>query len=198
MRTERRAIVSDNIVKNVLKFYNLNSKDIEFLLNTLTRELDPKEEKYEEKYLEPSAFTSVVHKFTSVVHKIIDFDKIIPAPKRAEELLDSRFIHPSGTIDCYEWCKYYWGTGHNAINGYIEVYPSSLVFVFHTITTAPNEIFKKLCVLGYRMYFKYAHKTNKIICGEVAYHPESKHITYHNYKDLPDPDEFRDRLWKMY
>lgn len=183
--------MSDNIVKNVLKFYNLNSKDIEFLLNTLTRELDPEEEKYEEKYLAPSAFTDVVH-------KIIDFDKIIPAPKRTEDLLDPRFIYPSGTIDCYGWCKYYWGTGHNAMNGYIEVYPSTLVFVFHTITTAPTEIFKKLCVLGYQMYFKYAHKTNKTICGEATYGSESKHMKYYNYKDLSDPDKFRDRIWKMY
>lgn len=179
-----------NHVKNVLKFINLKSEDISFIMNTIAT-------KYGGECGDPAGH-------------IIDFDKIIPEPRTEEDCPEECKVNKDSHImsdetrpwfDWYEFHTKYWGTKWNAYDGYVIIKPSSITFVFSTAWSSPAAILPKLKLLGYNMEYRWADEDIGSNCGKAIYNPERTGFTdwvVAHSTELANPRRFASDLWRKF
>lgn len=137
-----------NYVKNVLK---IKTHKIDDLMNKIT-----------------SPNKTVEHPLFPIDY-VIDFDKIIPQPRKIEDcsplyiIPETKREKPGIEItDDRSWFNWYnwnidnWGTKWNAYDNYTIIKKSYVIFVFSTAWSTPDEIYRKLAEMGYVMDIKYA------------------------------------------
>jgi hypothetical protein len=88
--------------------------------------------------------------------KVLDFNKIVPYPKRLEVLDRAFAAHvqhggsltdapPSGyDLEGYDWCVEHWGTKWNASDAALEQMWDGVCFIFRTAWTPPLPVMLEL------------------------------------------------------
>lgn len=177
-----------NYVKNVVKFKNLKPKDTHIILDMLTTPIMDED------------FKDVVLEFA------IDFDKIIPEPRRECDCPEDCKVNKDSHIvedkdrpwfDWYAWHNKYWGTKWNACNCSSQVGKSYVILVFETAWNTPLPIINSLTLLGYDFEVKYADEDFGNNCGKLTYSRDA-YFTSIVEKDLPNPYKFARDLWAKY
>ena len=176
-------------IRNVLKFKNLKSDDIQIILDLITSPASPVE------------IPGVHYKSE------IDFNKIIPEPITKEEcpkeyLLDEYLgiarMKDKPWFNWYDWHIANWGTKWNACDSNIKVGKSYITFAFSTAWDLPWHIYKRLSLLNYDMEIRYANEELGSNCGKIIYNKSEQRWTFQNETDLRNPYNFARDLWKKY
>ena len=172
-----------NYVKNVLTFKNLDKEDIDFIVNTIT---------------DGSGEDTSRHR--------IDFGKIIPEPRTEEECPDEYKVNKDSHIvpyedrpwfDWYKWRNEFWDTKWNARDCYSILDDNNLTFVFSTAWSAPEQVIKRLRLLGYDFELKYADEDYGNNCGILNYHAKED-LFIRDVSTIIDPCTFAEELWDTY
>lgn len=175
-----------NHVRTVIKFKNLKQKDIEKILNSITRQMEDD--------IYP-------------LNCIIDFDKIIPEPTGIEECPEDCILNEKSCVspdpdkpwfDWYTWHNKYWNTKWNAYDTYTKIGKSYIVFVFSTAWSPAVPIFEKLAELEYDMEIRWADEDYGSNCGKMIYFAEDNDwgVLYEN--TLADPERYAEAIWRKY
>lgn len=176
-----------NHVKNVLK---IKTHDVEDLMNRITSPNDAMKDPW------------------FPIDYIIDFDKIIPEPRKPEDcspdciIPEAKRKRPGIEItddrdwfDWYRWRLENWGTKWGAYDCYCIIKKSYVAFVFSTAWNIPDKIYKKLADMGYEMEIRYADEDLGSNCGMLYYNNETKEWTQ---EDPVDTRRWARRLWAKY
>lgn len=172
-----------NHVRNVLK---IKTQNIDELMNRITS---------------PGSDTAIFP-----LDYIIDFDKIIPEPRKLEDC-SPRYIIPeekrdkSGLeiTDERDWFNWYnwrldnWGTKWGAYDCYCIIKRSYVLFVFSTAWCIPQPIYQKLGEMGYEMEIRYADEDLGSNCGKLYYDGEDWY-----QQELKNPRRWARELWSQY
>lgn len=149
-----------NHVKNVLRFKDLKSDDITFIVNTIARESED----------DPSTYW-------------IDFNKIIPEPEFESECPEDCIVNKDSHIstnpdkpwfDWYKWRNEYWGTKWGAYDCYSIIGKSYIIFVFETAWSMAYPVIERLRLLNYDFELKYADEDIGSNCGMLTYSTERR------------------------
>lgn len=180
-----------NHVINVLKFKNLKPKDVDTIINLIA---------------------TPIHEGTTKPSYAIDFDKIIPEPRTAEEcdpiyvFSDEQIESGHTGVQCtddrnwfnwYEWRVDNWGTKWGAYDCYSEQGKSYITFVFNTAWSIAYPVMQKLELLGYDLELRYADEDWGSNCGILSYSREQG-WTHQDESDLKDSYKFAKNLWDRY
>jgi len=183
-----------NHVKNVLKFYKLKKKDIDFILETIatpqTIPTDPIEE----------------------TTYAIDFNKIIPEPQILEDCPEDCRVNKDSHVeedkdrpwfDWYTWRNKYWGTKWGAYDCYTIIGKSYIKFVFSTAWSMAYPVMERLHVLGYKYELKYADEDYGSNCGILIYDDDKtgfRSVCHYDERSdiMPNSEQFARRLWDKY
>jgi hypothetical protein len=141
-----------------------------------------------------------------------DFDKIIPEPRVKADCPPDCIVNEDSHVeedadrpwfDWYEWRIQHWDTKWNAYDGYTVIKKSYVQFVFSTAWSAPAAIYSKLAKIfpDLVMELKWADEDFGHNCGKAEYNPERTGfidwcVTHE--EDLPNPEEFAERVWRNY
>lgn len=172
-----------NHVRTVVKFKNLKGKkDIDYILEKISSK-------------------------TNYGEQMIDFDKIIPAPKTKDKCPKEFIATEKSSIEIlgekpwfnwYDWNCKFWGTKWNAYDGYSFIDNNSLLFAFSTAWSPAIPIFKKLTKLGYDLEIMYADEDIGCNCGRIVYTNENEEWTEQTEDELEDSEKFALSLWNRY
>lgn len=180
-----------NHVKNVLKFKNLKSDEVDFILDTLCTPLEEGEDMY----------------IPDKTQYGIDFDKIVPEPKFEEDCPDDCKVNKDSHVmedkerpwfDWYKWHLKYWGTKWNAYDRYSIIGKSYVTLVFNTAWTSPDPIIEQLSLLGFDFELRYADEDLGNNCGKFTYNRKKGFDGGDSHYGLADPYSFAKRLWNTY
>lgn len=167
------------------------------------------------KNLRPDAKIAILNRITSKtkdevfpLNRVIDFDKIIPEPRTIEECPEDCRVNKESHIeisadrpwfDWYAWHNKYWDTKWNAYDSYVQVKPSSILFIFSTAWSPAMPIFKELSRLGYDMEVRWADEDIGHNCGKLVFNASEHAWTEVRYaEDLKDSRRFARDIWRKY
>lgn len=168
-----------NHVINKIKFSKLKSTDVEFILDTITKEVEDN----------PYA---------------IDFDKIIPEPRTIEDCDEDCIVNKDSHVEevadrpwynWYNWRVRYWGTKWGAYDCVTHVGKTQIIFEFQTAWSPPIPIIQQLALLGYDFEHRYADEDMGHNCGIIRYEHKSKEFQETDERSMPNSRAWARRLW---
>lgn len=168
-----------NHVIHKLKFKGLKPEDKEFIINTITTEV------------EDNPFA-------------IDFDKIIPEPRTIDECEEDCRVNKDSHIesdddrpwfDWYHWRVRHWGTKWGAYECITTVGKTQIIFEFQTAWSPPIPILQKLTLLGYDFECRYADEDLGNNCGIINYNHHEKELSEQTEYAIPNSRAWARRLW---
>ena len=168
-----------NHVRNVLTFKDLNSNEKEFILER---------------------FTSWCEELGD---RIIDFDKIIPEPRKENECPDDFKVNKDSHIsedkdrpwfDWYKWHNFYWGTKWNAYDGETCSYTDRIECMFNTAWSPPMPIYEQMAEKypNFEWEVKYADECGGDNCGHIIH--DKGETTCIEASDMSN-DEIYNEVW---
>lgn len=138
----------------------------------------------------------------------IDFDKIIPEPRKKEDCPESCIRTEDSHVeedaerpwyDWYKWRLRYWDTKWGAYDCHTNIKLTGVTFVFSTAWSPAIPIFTTLATkYHYDMEVMWADEDYGSNCGKMKYEQESDMITWTTPIDMKDPVKFAKRLWSEY
>lgn len=173
-----------NHVRNVLK---IKTQDIDELMNRITS---------------PRSDTAIFP-----LDYIIDFDKIIPEPRKLEDC-SPKYIIPeekrghsgleiTDDRDWFNWLDWRvdnWGTKWGAYDCYCIIKRSYVLFIFSTAWSIPQPIYQKLGKMGYEMEIRYADEDLGSNCGKLFHTKDGGW-----WREEPkNPRRYASELWSQY
>lgn len=165
-----------NHVLNVWKISGMHTKDMNYVLNKIT-------------------------KVTNDGERVIDFDLIIPEPRFKKDCPKDCIVNSKSYVqedkdrpwfNWYKWHINHWGTKWNAYDGYTYVGKDYIEFNFNTAWDFARPIVNRLARMGYDLDIQYADEDIGSNCGYLTYDSATGEWTDH---DLDDPEKFARDLW---